>query len=72
MAKRKKRLTLLETTVELLRHRDASISIEEVAQKTDCTAWFLYSLLSSNPPQRPGVNAIQRLYEFLSNNDLQY
>ena len=63
--------TLLDTVIRLLRHRDKTLTLEDVAAGSDCTVSFLSSLLSPNPPKRPGVNAIQRLYEFL-HDELQY
>ena len=64
--------TLLETTIRLLRHRDRTITLDDVARGVDCTTSFLSHLLSSDPPQRPGVNSIQRLYEFLTDSKLTY
>lgn len=71
-SRKKKRKTLLEATIERLRERPRSLKLEDVAEGADCTVSFLSSLLSPDPPKRPGVNAVQRLYEFLTNNELQY
>lgn len=66
------RETLLDATVRLLRHRDKTLTLEDVAIGAECTVSFLSSLLSPTPPKRPGVNAVQRLYEFLANEPLNY
>lgn len=75
MAKTKQkpeRESLLDCTIRLLKHRDRTLTLEMLAEKCDCSAAFLSSLVSSNPPRRPGVNAIQRLYETLSGSPLEY
>ena len=72
MAKTVEKPTLLQKTIELLRHRDRTMTLELVSEKCDCSVAFLSSLLSSEPPKRPGVNAVQRLYETLSGQELTY
>ena len=67
-----KRETLLEHTIRLMKHRDRTITLEILAKNCDCTTSFLSTLMSPDPPSRPGVNAIQRLYEFLSGKQLNY
>lgn len=64
--------TLLSVTVDLLRHRPKTVTLDDVAAGANCTVSFLSSLLSPDPPKRPGVNAIQRLYDFLADEPLQY
>lgn len=66
------RKTLLDTTILLLRHRDRTITYRAISEATGSSEAFLSSLVSANPPSHPSVDSIQRLYEFLTGNPLQY
>lgn len=67
-----KRKTLLDRTIELLRHRDRTVTYEKIREATGCSDAFLSTLVSADPPKNPSVDSIQRLYEFLSGKELQY
>jgi len=68
----KNRKTLLERTIELLKHRDRTITYEKIREATGCSDAFLSTLVSADPPRNPSVDSVQRLYEFLSGNQLEY
>ena len=62
--------TLLAATVRLLRTRPVNKTLEQLAKECDCSVAFLSRLHASDPPKRPGVNAIQRLFENLNGKPL--
>lgn len=64
--------TLLEATIRLLKHRDRTLTYDKIADAIDCSTAFLSSLVSDDPPENPGVNTIQKLYEFLANRKLTF
>ena len=66
------RQTLKDVTIELLRNRPKPITLAIVSKSTNLSISFLSSLLSENPPQNPGVNHIQTLYEYLNEKPLIY
>lgn len=70
--KEKSRLTLLEATIELLRHRRCTLTLDQIAKDIGCSRGMLASLISPDPPVNPGVNTIQTLYEYLSGTVLTY
>lgn len=61
---------LLDTTISLLRHRDRTLTLEIISEETDVSVTWLSRLLSPKPPRDPGVNSIQRVYEFLTKTTL--
>jgi hypothetical protein len=64
--------TLAEATIELLAHRDRTITLAKISSECDVTVAWLSTLLSETPPREPGADKIQRLYEFLTGKKLVY
>lgn len=64
--------TLAEATIELLAHRDRTLTLEFIARECNLTESWLSSLLSPYPPRDPSVRKIQRLYEFLTGKKILY
>lgn len=68
---KKTRKTLHEVTREALINRPKPITLAQVAEATQTSESWLEKF-QRNRIKDPGVNAIQRLYEFLFGHELNY
>lgn len=59
------RSTLLQATIDALRHRPRTLTIKMIAEDTGFKQNWLSGLLSDDPPE-PSVNACVALYEYLT------
>jgi len=64
-------MSLLERTIQLLQDRPRNMTYADIEDATGLKAPWL-SMIHRNLIPEPSVNAIQRLYEFLSDSPLKY
>jgi len=65
------RKTLVETTHELLVNRPRPVTFRSISESIDVSISWLESFSASRVVE-PGCNSIQKLYEFLSGQKLNY
>lgn len=66
----KLRTTLRDKTLQLLKNRPVTITLEKIAEDTGLgTAWL--SMFHNERIAKPNVNAIQTLYEYLTNSEIK-
>lgn len=63
-------LTLHEKTKDLLIHRPITLTYEQIEKDTGISKRWLKELSVSEKLSNPGVNSIQKLYEYLSGKPL--
>lgn len=65
------RPSLHQRTRLLLIHRPRTVTLDEISAATDVSVAWLDSIVADRTKE-PSVNSIQRLYEYLSGQELSY
>jgi AraC-like DNA-binding protein len=66
-----RRLTLHERTRQLIVNRPRPVTLETIADRANVSEAWLRSIIDGKVDD-PSVNMIQRVYEFLTGEELQY
>lgn len=62
-------MTLLETTIQLMKNRPASLTLQELAKDVGATPDYLSKVMNGVIPN-PSVNTIEKIYVRLSGKQL--
>ncbi len=66
------RKSLTEVTLDLLKHRDKTITVKEIATETGINEHWIWKISSTQRPKHLCSERIQKIYEYLTNEKLDY